>query len=92
MSGKIRLNSTSTANCGAGHLRENKAFEEGMQYRLQGASATYAKANNPHDGLGDEAETAWDAGWDLVHASAGSPFTAAEYGSAATSGGANVAA
>lgn len=49
-------------------VRNSRAFNEGAEHRIQGASATYPITDNPYDGTGTEEETAWDAGWNLVDA------------------------
>ena len=54
--------------------KESRAYSEGIYYRAQGASATYAKVNNPH-AVGSSAHNAWDAGWDLAHAAATTTIT-----------------
>lgn len=53
-------------------IRNSRAFNEGAEYRIQGASLTYPITDNPYDGTSTEEEAAWDAGWTLVESYAGS--------------------
>jgi len=52
--------------------RHQKAFCDGMAYRLGDTAANRPKANNPFStSTENEAKLAWDAGWDSAHANAG---------------------
>jgi len=46
------------------HIQKNvRAYDEGVRYRMSGTAALRPITGNPEDGVGSEAETAWDKGW-----------------------------
>lgn len=46
--------------------KESKAFCEGMFFRASGTASAKPITGNPEDGVGSQAETAWDAGWNYA--------------------------
>ena len=73
MAGKI---CTGSADGNAFNPRESSAYCDGMAYRASGTAAAKPKSDNPFDGDGSEAETAWDAGWDFADAAKGGAIDA----------------
>ena len=47
-------------------LKNARAYAEGAAYRCSGTAALRPITGNPEDGLGSEAEAAWDAGWNAA--------------------------
>lgn len=48
-------------------LKNSRAYCEGVDYRFEGTAAQRPITGNPEDGIGSEAEAAWDAGWTDAH-------------------------
>lgn len=56
--------------------RHQKAFCEGMAYRLSGTAVGKPKANNPFSTTTEnEAKLAWDAGWNAANGNTGGALT-----------------
>ena len=85
MAGNI-CTGTNSNNSGIGNLRSSMAYCEGMTYRASGTLIGKPITGNPHDGLGSEAETAWDAGWAVAEAAKGGAITIANQGCCAVGG------
>ena len=81
MSGKLCDGNT----LGKGVVKWSKAYCEGMTYRQSGTAAAKPKTNNPH-ATTSEAHTAWDSGWDVADAAAGSTISVANAGCCALRG------
>lgn len=62
-------------NSGRARIRASRAFSEGLLYRAGGTAVGRPQSNNPHDGLGNDAETAWDEGWSVAHAASPGAIT-----------------
>lgn len=73
MAGKM-CTGAATANAALPH--QSRAFCEGLHHRAKGTAAQYPITDNPHDGDGSEAETAWDAGWTVANSAAPGAITA----------------
>ena len=72
MAGKM---CTGSVGGNAASPHQSRAFCEGVTFRSSGTAAAKPITGNPHDGLGSEAETAWDAGWTAADDAAGSTLT-----------------
>ena len=68
MSGKL---CTGDANNNAANFRSSRAFCEGLAFRALGTALEQPLNANPHV-LGSEAFAAWQAGWAVTNAAAGS--------------------
>lgn len=77
MAGKL---CTGAATNNAALPHQSRSFCEGMEFRAAGTAAAKPITGNPHDGLGSEAETAWDAGWTAADGAAGGTISAAVSG------------
>lgn len=69
MAGKL-CTGAPTNNAGAGILSSSKAFCEGLAWRAQGTAVAFPISDNPHE-PGSEDADAWDAGWTVTNAAAG---------------------
>lgn len=49
-------------------IKNVKAYEDGVQYRMGGTALGRPITGNPEDGVGSEYEACWDAGWNDAHA------------------------
>ena len=74
MAGKFCTGVTNNNN-GPSRIRDMKAFTEGLEYRAGGTTVSRPASDNPHDGLGNNAETSWDEGWAVAEAAKGGTIT-----------------